>query len=110
MSQHVTKVPFVSVATDDDDVSITKVRLSQPMTDAEAAECELQLVDIEMTSDDAIYAIHLRLHPEAEVRRRVVVCRCGRAIVRQGKGEGRGREEARARRVRRGLQRLQRGG
>ena len=55
VSQHVTKMPFVSVATDDDDVSITKVRLSQPMTDAEAAECELQLVDIEMTSEDAVY-------------------------------------------------------
>eukprot|EP00966_Prymnesium_polylepis_P159459 3685135-Prymnesium_polylepis.1 len=37
VSQHVTKMPSVSVATDDDDVSITKVSLSQPMTDVEAA-------------------------------------------------------------------------
>ena len=38
------------------DATITKVRLSQPITDAEAAECDLQLVDIEMTtSGDAIY-------------------------------------------------------
>lgn len=53
VSQHVIKIPSVSVATDDDDVS--KVRLSQPMTDAEAAEYELQLFDIEMTSDNAIF-------------------------------------------------------
>ena len=50
-----TEVPTVSVATDDDDATITKVRLLQPMTDVEAAECHLQLVDIEMTSDDAVY-------------------------------------------------------